>query len=159
MKIAIMYYSFTGITRKIAEELRDACEGEIIEIQPKKRYSMLSVMTRGILRARRLDEDDISPDPLDVSAYDLLVIGTPVWGRKPTPVINGAIASLVGAEGKKAVVYVTCGSPKGSGDSVGFMKDGLEKKGVEVTGQVILGKEEIESSGASELIKQVKKLG
>jgi hypothetical protein len=77
-----------------------------------------------------------------VSASDLVVIGTPVWAFKATPAINGAIASLKGCNGKKAVIFATCGSS--AKDTLPILKKALEGIGVIVVGQFVFNRKEIE---------------
>ncbi len=88
------------------------------------------------------ESDAITPESIDVSASDLVVIGTPVWAFKATPAINGAIASLRGCNGKKAVIFATCGSS--AKDTLPILKKALEGKGVIVVGQFVFNRKEIE---------------
>ncbi len=144
MKTCIIYHSYSGVTRRIAEKIRDACGGDLIEVTPKDQYSTLTAYSLGCIRARKEACDPITPDTIDVSSYDLIVIGTPVWAWKATPVINGAIAALKGCDGKSAVIFATCGSS--AKDTLPIMKSALGKKGVRVMGEVVLNKSEISSN-------------
>jgi len=141
MKSCIIYHSYSGVTRGIAEKINAACGGDLIEVKPKDNYSTLSAYSVGCIRARKETCDPISPDTIDVSLYDLIIIGTPVWAWKATPAINGAIAALKGCEGKNAVIFATCGSS--AKDTLPIMKSALEKKGVRVSGEIVLNKSEI----------------
>jgi len=85
--------------------------------------------------------DPIEPETIDVSASDLVVIGTPVWAFKATPAINAAIAALKGCKGKKAVIFATCGGS--AKDTLLILKKALEAKGVTVVGQFVLTKKEV----------------
>jgi len=53
---------------------------------------------------------------VDVSGYDILVFGSPVWAFKPAPVIHTAIESLKGCNGKKAGAFFTHGGRPGQTD-------------------------------------------
>jgi flavodoxin len=141
MKTCIIYHSYSGVTRGVAEKIHSACGGDLVEVRPKDNYSTLSAYSVGCIRARKEACDPVSPDTIDVSSYDLIVIGTPVWAWKATPVINGAIAALKGCEGKTAVIFATCGSS--AKDTLPIMKSALEKKGVHVSGELVLNKSEI----------------
>jgi flavodoxin len=141
MKTCIIFHSYSGVTRGIAEKINAACGGDLVEVTPKENYSTLSAYSVGCFRARKETCDPISPDTIDVSPYDLIVIGTPVWAWKATPAINGAITALEGCQGKKAVIFATCGSS--AKDTLPIMKSALEKKGVRVCGEVVLNKSEI----------------
>jgi len=100
MKICIIYHSYSGITRGIAERLKASCGGDLLEVKPRKDYNTLTAYTLGCRKAMNREADPVYPDSIDVSSYDLIVIGTPVWAWKATPVTNGAIAALKGCEGK-----------------------------------------------------------
>jgi flavodoxin len=141
MKTCIIYHSYSGITRGVAEKVRKAWGGDLVEVQPKEHYSKLTAYTLGCLRARKEDRDPIIPEKIDVSSFDLIVIGTPVWAWKATPAINAAIAALEGCEGKSAVIFATCGSQ--SGDTLPILRKALESKGVKVAGEIAFTRKEI----------------
>jgi flavodoxin len=142
MKTSIIYHSYSGITRGIAEKIQKACGGDLIEVKLKENYSKLTAYTLGCYRATKEQCDPIEPETIDVSASDLLVIGTPVWAFKATPAINGAIAALKGCDGKKAVIFATCGGS--AKDTLPILKKALDAKGVTVIGQFVFTKKEIE---------------
>jgi flavodoxin len=141
MKTSIIYYSYSGITRGIAEKIQNVCGGDLIEVKSKENYSAITAYTLGCYRAMKEECDPIEPGTIDVSASDLIVIGTPVWAFKATPAINAAIAALKGCDGKKAVIFATCGSS--AKDTLPILKKALEAKGVNVVGQHILTRKEI----------------
>jgi len=142
MKTSIIYYSYSGITRSIAEKIQKSCGGDLIEVKSKENYSALTAYTLGCYRAMKEECDPIVPETIDVFASDLVVIGTPVWAFKATPAINAAIAALKGCDGNKAVIFATCGSS--AKDTLPILKKALEAKGVTVIGQFLFNKKEIE---------------
>lgn len=133
MKISIVFNSYTGNTRTIGEEIRNACGGDLIEVRSKKPYSKMMAYTLGCYRAAKEQCDPIEPVTIDVSSSDCIILGTPVWAGKATPAINSAIAALKGCEGKKAVIYATCG--KKADDTLRILKTMLTARGVTVTGE------------------------
>ena len=139
MKTSIIYHSYSGITRGIAEKIQKACGGDLIEVKLKENYSKLTAYTLGCYRAAKEQCDPIEPETIDVSASDLL--GTPVWAFKATPAVNAAIAALKGCEGKKAVIFATCGGS--AKDTLPILKKAFEAKGVTVIGQFVFTKKEI----------------
>ena len=144
MKTSIIYYSFSGITRGFAEKIQKGCGGDLVEVKSKEHYSKLTAYTKGAYRAMKGECDPIEPETIDVSASDLIVIGTPVWAFKATPAINAAIAALKGCEGKKAVIFATCGGT--AKDTLPSMKKALELKGVTVLGEYLFTRKEIGDS-------------
>jgi multimeric flavodoxin WrbA len=66
--------------------------------------------------ARGEEKTTIDPPSPDVSEYDLIVFGSPVWAFKPTPAIHAVIDSLEGCMGKPAVAFSTHGGRPGQTD-------------------------------------------
>jgi flavodoxin len=141
MKTSIIFHSYSGITRGIAERIQAACGGDLIEVKPKTPYNKLTAYTTGSMRARREEADPVEPGEIDLISSDLIVIGTPVWFWKTTPVTNGAIGALKNCQGKKAVVFATCGSK--AGEAIPIMKKALQEKGVTTIGEFVLTQKDI----------------
>jgi len=156
MKTSIIYHSYTGVTRGIAEKIQKACGGDLIEVKLKQNYSSITAYTLGCYRAMKEECDPIEPETIDVSSSDLIVIGTPVWAFKATPAINAAIAALRGCDGKKAVIFATCGSS--AKDTLPILKKDLGAKGIAVIGEFVLTRKEIgEGQKVNILIDSVNK--
>ncbi len=141
MRTLIVYHSHSGHTRTLAEKVGEACGANLVEVKPRTPYGRLSAYLRGTPRARHREVDEIEPDVIDVSAYDRIVIATPVWGGHPTPVINGAVAALQGAGGKSAVLFVTCGA--NPGESFSVLREALTARGVSVVGEFSFSRKEL----------------
>ena len=156
MKTSIIYHSYSGITRVIAEKIQKACGGDLVEVRLKQDYSALTAYTIGCYRAMKEECDPIEPAAIDVSGSDLVVIGTPVWAFKATPAINAAVTVLNGCDGKKGVIFATCGSS--AKETLPILKKSIEAKGMTIVGQFVLTKREIgEGSKVNALIDSVKK--
>jgi len=138
MKASVIYHSYSGITRGVAEKVHEAVGGDITEVKPANPYSKISAYTLGCMRARKGDCDEIVPQKIDVSDASVIVIGTPVWAFRATPAINAAVKALSGCEGKPAVIFATCGGSEG--DTIPVLKKALEEKGVKVEGEFVFDK-------------------
>jgi flavodoxin len=78
-KILVVFYSRSGTTRRVAQALSEALKCDLEEItEPKPRTGFLGYI-RSLLEARRKRPSIIAPKKHDVSSYDLVAIGTPVW--------------------------------------------------------------------------------
>ena len=78
-KTLVVFYSRSGTTRRIAVALSEALKCDLEEItEPKPRTGFLGYI-RSLLEARRKRPSIIAPRKHDVSSYDLVVVGTPVW--------------------------------------------------------------------------------
>ncbi|MEI6297022.1 MAG: NAD(P)H-dependent oxidoreductase [bacterium] len=79
MKNLIIYYSRTGNTRKIAEKIKELTNWEIEEIQENKdRHGILGYFLSG--RDATLKKTvEIKTIKNDLTKFDTIIIGTPVW--------------------------------------------------------------------------------
>lgn len=117
MKICIIYHSETGNTRHVAQHLASACSAErLIEVSDKAKYSPLTRFLSQCRKARSEQTTPISPATIDGAPYDLIVLASPVWAFKPTPVIHGAIEALTGCSGKPVIGFFTHGGMPGKSE-------------------------------------------
>lgn len=142
MNLTIICASYTGTTYGIAEQIRNACGGEIIEIQSKDLLSRFVAFMGRHSPGMKVRDSGSLPEDIDLSASDLVVIGTPVWGGKPVPAIRKALAATTGCRGKKAVIFATCGGNPGT--TLQVLEKDLLAKGMIVAGQFALTKKEID---------------
>jgi len=78
-KTLVVFYSRSGTTRRIAQALSGALKCDLEEItEPRPRAGFFGYI-RSLLEARWKHPSVIAPKEHDVSSYDLVVIGTPVW--------------------------------------------------------------------------------
>jgi flavorubredoxin len=94
-------------------------------------------------KARGEEKTEIEPAALDVSGYDILVFGSPVWAFKPTPVIHTAIDSLKGCEGKKAVAFSTHGGNPGETGEI--FRKWIEFRGMKLVAVTNIHQKDIEN--------------
>ncbi|MDY6913044.1 MAG: flavodoxin [Planctomycetota bacterium] len=79
MKTLVVYYSRTGVTRKVAEALAEALGADIEQlIDTKKRGGALgfAVAVKDAAMKKLIPIAAPQKDPAD---YELVVVGTPVW--------------------------------------------------------------------------------
>ena len=90
MRVAIIYHSLSGNTRRVAEllagRLAGMAEVDLIEVRDQRQYSTLTAYAIGAPRAMRGEVAEIEPAEIDVAGYDVVVLGTPVWALAPTGV-------------------------------------------------------------------------
>lgn len=136
MRVAIIYHSLSGNTRRVAEllagRLAGTAEADLIEVIDRRQYSTLTAYSSGAPRAMRGEVAEIDPAEIDVAGYDVVVLGTPVWALAPTPAMNGAVAALRNAEGKEGVVFATSGG--GPSQAAETLAAALAARGVRVRG-------------------------
>lgn len=142
MKTCIIYNSYSGNTRGVAERVLSACGGRLVEVRSKKYSSRITAYTLGCWRAKKGMADPIEPAVIDVSQDEFLVIGTPVWAGRATPAVNGAVAALAGCAGKRAVIFATCGGKEQ--ETLPLLKQALAERGVSVLGEFVFDRAGLE---------------
>jgi len=143
MKICIIYHSETGNTRHVAQHLSSAFDSKIVEINDIAPHSRL---TRFLVRCKMARGEELTktePESVDVSGYDLIVFGSPVWAFKPTPAIHAAIANLKGCKGKPAVAFSTHGGRPGQTDET--FKKWIEARGMVLAAVTNINQNDIEN--------------
>jgi DNA-binding transcriptional ArsR family regulator len=154
VRACVIYYSYSGVTRSVAEGIRNAGGCDLIEVRTKTPYSNFTAYTTGVLRSRKGACDPIEPAVIDVSGYDLLIIGTPVWAWKPAPAINAAVNALRGCEGKMAVAFTTCINQPG--EALPLLSRALAERGITVMAEISLKAEDTKNPDAGgELLRQI----
>lgn len=80
-KTLIVYYSYSGTTKRVAEHLQQLTDGTLYEITLEKPYSGDSNKVSDRVFEERFDGKMpvLSGELPDISEYDQILIGTPVW--------------------------------------------------------------------------------
>lgn len=96
MKALILYYSYSGNTKKIAEMIQSKIGGDMLEITTKTPYtgSYNDVVEQGHTEVKKGFKPEITPENISIADYDTIVLGTPVWWYTYAPAVNTLISSL-----------------------------------------------------------------
>ena len=94
MKTLVAYYSYSGSTRAIAQELAAAESFDITEIKDVKRPGKLKAYTAGIIKSIRGKAWPIQAPDVDMSVYDRIILLAPVWAGNPPPPFNALLEQL-----------------------------------------------------------------
>jgi flavodoxin len=141
MSICIVYHSETGNTRRVAESVAKATGAVLIPVRDTAGYNRITMYLLGAPRAMTGEKAAIEPPRIDVSGYDLVVVGSPVWAFRPTPGANAAIAALTGCEGKKGMVFATSGGKPG--ETLPILRHALEERKIRVEGSFHFSRREL----------------
>lgn len=112
MKNLIVYYSRTGNTEKVAEEINEILEGEMEEIIDRKNRNGFFGFLIGGFDAFREKETDINPISHDLSKFDRVIIGTPIWAGKMVPAVRTFINKFK-KDLKNIGIFTTASKEKG----------------------------------------------
>ena len=146
----ILYYSMTGKTKIVAEELKTLMPGsKLIEVK-----SDASIPAAIFWYKFPFTKADIEPINVNFDDYDQVFLCTPVYMQGISPAIK-AVIKEVPMENKKVSVFTTCGGFYGS-LMHWFVKRSIKSKGAEVQGLYVVkvgGKtdEEIKGQTAAHL--------
>ena len=114
MKTAVVYYSLDGNCAFITEEIRAGLGADIIRLhtENEKPYRARGNFFWGIGVMLGIKKAPIKPYTFDPSAYDLIIIGVPVWAGSPARPIRAFLANA-GITGKKIALFVCHGGGMG----------------------------------------------
>ena len=82
MKACVLYISRTGNTKRLADAISELLNAPVFDIAT-------------------------GPEPSVTDDFDLLAIGTPVMGMRPTPEIHSFVKRLPECAGKKVILFCT----------------------------------------------------
>ncbi len=133
MKKIVVFYSFEGNTRLIAENISKAVAADLLELKPKKEMKSKGFMKYvwGGKAAMMKTRPALFPFDKDIQKYDVLFIGTPVWAWTYAPPLN-TFFSTHSLANKKIALFCCHGGGKGK------IFDSMEEilKGNKIVGKI-----------------------
>ncbi len=114
-KVLVAYFSCTGHTKAVAEKIASLTGGDLYEIVPAEPYSSADLnYSDSNCRANREMNDPssrpaIGSESIDISAYDTIIIGYPIWWGTMPRIIN-TFFDTYDLSGKTIVPFCTSGS-------------------------------------------------
>ena len=111
--VLVAYFSASGVTKNVAEKIANDNGYDIFEIVPEEIYTAEDLDYTNKDSRSRIEMNDKSFRPpiaetCDVSGYDTVVIGFPVWWYTAPIIINTFIES-VDLSGKTIKAFCTSG--------------------------------------------------
>lgn len=114
-KTLIAYFSASGVTASVAEDLAKTLEADLHEIVPAQRYTdsdlnWMDKKSRSTLEMTDYESrPEIVPDGFDVSSYDRILIGFPIWWYVEPRIID-TFLERYDFSGKTMIPFATSGS-------------------------------------------------
>lgn len=113
-KVLVAYFSVSGVTKKVAEELAKVEKAELFEITPETPYTAADLDWTNQQSRSTLEMKDLNCRPAvtgqveNMAQYDVVFVGFPVWwGREPSVV--DTFLDAYDFTGKKIVPFCTSG--------------------------------------------------
>ena len=125
-KIAVIYFSATGNTQKVAGYIKDVTGGDLIEIVPKDKYTDSDLNYNNSNSRSTREQNDSSARPeilnsIDTDSYDVIYLGYPIWwGDAPKIILT--FLDNHDLSGKTVIPFCTSGS-SGISTSVNYFKN------------------------------------
>lgn len=114
-KTIVLYYSATGTTKKVAEEVAKKMSADIAAIHPVKPYTATDLnwhdpSTRATVEQKQMHDGrvPVKDDLPKLDNYDNVIIGHPIWWGIPPRLIADTIDKL-DLNGKTLATFATSG--------------------------------------------------
>ena len=109
MNVLVAYYSRSGLTRNLAENIAKTLDADLDEITDEKKRSGIFGWLKAGRDAFLEKKTDINYDK-NPDSYDLIVIGTPVWAGRITPAVRTYLSEC---SPEKVAFFATYGGSQG----------------------------------------------
>lgn len=119
-KILIAYYSLSGNTKAVAEQIHAKFGGDLFEIKTLTPYPGNEQEAIEIIQGQRAAniKPELSGKVANINEYDIIFIGTPIWfGTASLPVFS--FVESHDFAGKTIIPFYTCGR----GDQGTYVRD------------------------------------
>ncbi|MCV2371301.1 flavodoxin family protein [Roseateles oligotrophus] len=116
MKTLLVYYSRSGNTRKLAQQLAEQCGADIEQIIDQRERTGLVGYFRSALEALLGIRPPIHASKFKPQDYELIVIGGPIWFWNMASPVRSYVVQH-GANFNRVAFFLTCG---GSGQEKVF---------------------------------------
>ena len=125
-KILVVYFSASGVTKKVAEKLAFVANADIHEIKPIVPYTKadLNWMDKKSRSSVEMNDKTFRPEivkeDLNLSSYDTILLGFPIWWYVAPTIINTFLENY-DLSSKRIVLFATSGG-SGFGNTIKELK-------------------------------------
>lgn len=113
-KTLVTYFSASGVTKNVADNIAKVVEGDLFEIEPKEKYTREDLDWKNkksrssVEMQNREYRPEIKEKSIDISNYDIILIGFPIWWGVAPTVVNTFLESR-DFSGKTLIPFCTSG--------------------------------------------------
>ncbi|MCL2082705.1 MAG: NAD(P)H-dependent oxidoreductase [Oscillospiraceae bacterium] len=130
MKTLILFHSYTGKTKALAERKAAELMADIEEIKTVRRPSKFGAFVVGIPSSIGRKKAKIHPIKSSFDEYDKIVLMSPVWAGHTTPAVNSAIDCIPSGKRVEVIMVSSSGETDESADRIKAL---IYNRGCEVT--------------------------
>ena len=119
-KVLVCYFSATGTTKKVAEEIAGVVGGDLFEIEPVEKYTSEDLDWTNKNSRSTVEMEDINSRPSivkrieNIEDYNKIIVGFPVWWYREPSIIDTFMEEN-NFDGKDVYVFVTSGGSTAEG--------------------------------------------
>ena len=129
MKIAIVFYSFSGNTRNLARFIQESFSGHdttLVDLKLAKEERNFLAQCRDAAFKKR---PELAGSAFNPEKFDLIIFASPVWAYTFTPALRSVLSKIDNLSNKKAAAILTCGSGAGTKKALQELENMLKQKG------------------------------
>ena len=115
MKVLVAYFSASGVTKGVAQQLAEVTGGTLHEIKPVQPYTDADLDWRNQQSRSSVEMQDKSSRPAitdklaNMQEYDVIYVGFPIWWNTCPRIIN-TFMEAYDFKGKTVIPFATSGS-------------------------------------------------
>ena len=106
MKTLVVYYSLDGNTKLLAGKIAETLNADVIELKTNNKYPSEGFF-KYLLGGKSVifgEKPKLLNADIDLSLYETIIIGTPIWASSFTPPIKSFISKYK-MQGKKIAIF------------------------------------------------------
>ncbi len=114
MKVLVAYFSASGVTKGVAQQLAEVAGADLHEIKPEQPYTEADLDWRDKQSRSSVEMQDKNSRPAitgklaDMKAYDVIYVGFPIWWYTCPTIIN-TFMEAYDFQGKTLIPFATSG--------------------------------------------------
>ena len=141
-KALVAYFSASGVTARVAENLAKAAGADLYEIKPAVPYTKddlnwMNKQSRSSVEMRdKSSRPALADTDADIAAYDTIFVGFPIWWYIAPTIINTFLEAY-DFSGKKIVLFATSGG-SGFGKAVDSLQPSAPDAEI-IAGEILNG--------------------
>ena len=119
-KILVAYFSASGVTARVAEEIANATGGDLYEIRPAEPYSSADLDWTDKKSRSTIEMNDpacrptIAAPAVDINQYETVFVGFPIWWYVEPRIVDTFLENH-DFSGKTVIPFATSGGSSISG--------------------------------------------
>ena len=147
-KVLVAYFSATGTTKQVAENLAKATNADIYEIKPVVAYTDADLNWRNSNSRSSVEMNDKSSRPemvadnFSVKDYDVVYLGFPIWWGTAPHIVESFLEKQ-DFSNKTIILFATSGS-SGMGNTDKDLKPSVSASTKIIKGKVLNGNPSVE---------------